>query len=189
MSEVGTKFVLFYSTNSIYSNFHPAKFSDLDFIMKLSKSSKFKGNKDFQFMHVEQYMHACKALIFHDISTLDQILSTSNPKLTKELGRKVANFNDNVWAANAKNIVTRGCCLKFNQNQKMWQQMKEAGADKHFVECSPKDKRWGIGLDINNPKCLDPSKWQGENWLGQCLDNTWNYLNKGSIPEFLVECD
>ena len=108
MSEVGTKFVLFYSTNSIYSNFHPAKFSDLDFIMKLPQSSKFKGNKDFQFMHVEQYMHACKALIFHDISTLDQILSTSNPKLTKELGRKVANFNDNVWAANAKNIVTRG---------------------------------------------------------------------------------
>lgn len=187
MSENRTHFVLFYSSNSIYSNFHPAKFIDQDFIMNLPQSSKFSSQKDYHFLHVEQYMHAYKALIFKDISTLDQILLSSDPKLIKELGRKVANFDDNVWDANARDIVTRGCCLKFYQNPKMWQQMKVAGKDRQFVECAPKDKRWGIGLSLKNPKCLDPSQWQGENWLGQCLDKTWNYLEEGTIPELLIK--
>lgn len=188
MSRVKGKLVLFYSSNSIFSNFYPAKFTDVDFMLKLPQSSEFFGEKEYQFSHVEQYMHAYKALIFKDISTLDQILSTSNPKLTKQLGRKVANFDDSVWTKIALDIVTRGIYLKFDQNDEMWQHMRIVGTGRQFVECSKMDRRWGIGRDIKDPKCLDPTQWQGQNWLGLCLDRALKYLNKGTTPNLVIKC-
>lgn len=182
-SEVHTKFVFFYSSKSIYSNFHPAEFSDPDFMNYLPKCSKFSGKENFKFSQTEQYLHAWKALIFYDIRTLDQILSTPDPNLAKKLGRKVEDFKDDIWILHARKIATRGCCLKFNQNPEMWEEMRVAGMGKHFVECAARDRRWGIGLGMNNPKRLDPAQWQGLNWLGQCLDDTWHYLSKGKMPE------
>ena len=117
MTQVKEDFVLFYS-NSIYSNFHPAKFTDQELMRVLPKSSKFSGQIDFQFSHVEQYMHANKALLFNDIQMFDQILATSDPKLAKQLGRLVKHFDDNIWSASARDIVTRGCCLKFWSRQR-----------------------------------------------------------------------
>lgn len=31
------------------------------------------------------------------------------------------------------------------------------------------DKKWGIGVAIDNPDCSDPSKWNGKNYLGRIL--------------------
>lgn len=42
-------FVLFYSNNSVYSNFYPAEFSDPEFILKLPKTSKHHGSQEFRF--------------------------------------------------------------------------------------------------------------------------------------------
>ena len=106
MAQVKGDFVLFYSTNSIYSNFHPAEFRDEELIRILPKSSKFYGQLDFWFSNVEQYMHASKALLFLDIPMFDQILSVSNPKTAKQLGRLVEQFDDEVWTAKARDIVT-----------------------------------------------------------------------------------
>ena len=184
MTVVRENFVLFYSTKSIYSNFHPAEFTDQEVMKILPKSSVFYGQKNFQFSHVEQYMHAMKALLFLDIPRLDKILSTSNPKLTKQLGRLVEHFDDDVWTATARDIVTRGCFLKFSQNEKLCQQLQADGTSRQFVECAPRDQRWGIGLGIKNPKCLKPSQWQGQNWLGRCLDKVWKHLADGTEPKF-----
>ena len=62
-------------------------------------------------------MHACKALLFKDDETLDRILSATDPMETKKLGREVAGFEDDVWCSVARDIVTRGCWLKFSQNE------------------------------------------------------------------------
>ena len=184
MTQVKENFVLFYS-NSIYSNFHPAKFTDQELMRVLPKSSKFSGQIDFQFSHVEQYMHANKALLFNDIQTFDQILATSDPKLAKQLGRLVKHFDDNIWSASARDIVTRGCCLKFGQDKELQQQILADGTNRTFVECAPKDKRWGVGLGIKNSKCLKPNQWQGQNWLGECLNRTWKYLDEETEPRLL----
>lgn len=185
MTQVKEEFVLFYCTNSIYSNFHPAEFRDEELMSILPKSSKFCRQMDFWFSHVEQYMHASKALLFLDIPMFDQILSVSNPKVAKQLGRLVEQFDDEVWTATARDIVTRGCFLKFDQNKLLQQQMKVDGAGRIFVECAPRDQRWGIGLGIKNLKRLKPSHWQGQNWLGKCLDNTLKHLNHGTEPKLL----
>merc|ERR1712189_65657 len=91
----------------------------------MGETSIFSDDKEFEFEHVEQYMHACKALIFGDITVLDQILSTHDPKEAKKLGRQVANFNDAVWTEVARNIVTRGCWLKFSQNAELLKEMED----------------------------------------------------------------
>ena len=54
-----------------------------------------------------------QALLFKDNEVLEKILLTSDPMETKRLGRKVANFVDDDWVAVARDIVTRGCWLKF----------------------------------------------------------------------------
>ena len=142
MTERKGHFILFYSTKSIYSNFHPAEFTDQELMRNLPESSEFFGQKDFRFCHVEQYMHACKAMLFLDYPVLDRILSTSDPKEAKELGRQVANFDDKVWTATARDIVTRGCVLKFGQNEELRQLMEDDGTDRQFVECAPRDRRF-----------------------------------------------
>ena len=85
-------------------------------------------------------MHACKALLFKDTETLDKILTATDPMETKNLGRKVAGFEDDVWCTVARDIVTRGCWLKFSQNEDLRAQM-ETTKKRTFVECAPRDKR------------------------------------------------
>ena len=46
-------FVFICSSNSIYYNFYPSKFSDTSLMEKLPEVSKFHNNREFQFGHVE----------------------------------------------------------------------------------------------------------------------------------------
>ena len=131
-------FELFYSNNTIYSNFYPAKFTDSG--LRFPEGSVYHGVEDCSFVHVEQYMHASKALLFKDTETLDMILTATDPMDSKKLGREVAGFEDDVWCSVARDIVTRGCWLKFSQNKDLWAQM-ETTENRTFVECAPRDKR------------------------------------------------
>ncbi|MBS5095726.1 MAG: DUF1768 domain-containing protein, partial [Roseburia sp.] len=38
-----------------------------------------------------------------------------------------------------------------------------------LAECAVKDKVWGIGLSMTDPKRLEPSLWRGQNLLGFAL--------------------
>ena len=60
MASKSEKYELFYSNSSVYSNFYPASFSDPDLMRRIPESSLFSRDEDFRFVHVEQYMHACK---------------------------------------------------------------------------------------------------------------------------------
>ena len=140
MTQIKDQFVLFYSNGCIYSNFYPAKFQDPSLMRNIPETSKYYDDKEFEFLHVEQYMHACKALLFKDIDILDKILDATDPIETKTLGRKVADFDDKTWTNVARDIVTRGCWLKFSQNDALKEEMVKTG-DREFVECAPRDTR------------------------------------------------
>ena len=86
------------------------------------------------------------------------------------LGRKVKDFNIDIWEENARKIVTQGCFLKFTQNPKLLEILLDT-KDDILVEASPYDKIWGIGLKEKDAINVDPSEWPGKNWLGECLMN------------------
>lgn len=116
----------------------------------------------------EHWMMAAKAKLFGDDEVLERILVVSDPKAAKELGRQVKNFDDAVWRANARRLVTEGSVAKFEQNPALRDFLLSTG-DAVIVEASPRDCIWGIGLGQDNPKAQNPTTWRGQNLLGFAL--------------------
>lgn len=94
---------------------------------------------------VEQYMMWRKAMLFGDIEV------ASN------------------WDAIKESVVYTGCHAKFSQNAELREKLLSFDEDSIFVECSPNDSIWGIGLDASNTDSDDMSKWRGSNLLGMCI--------------------
>lgn len=124
--------------------------------------------KGVRFNCVEQFMMYCKAKLFGDESTAMKILEAPHPRVQKALGRAVVGFDDEKWVARRRQIVEYGCYAKFSQNEALRGVLLTTG-DTLLVEASPYDRIWGIGLAANDPRALDPSKWKGQNLLGQAL--------------------
>lgn len=123
---------------------------------------------DFEYLHVEQYMMAQKAKLFHDSERYTAILKTDDPSKCKALGKKVTPFDSKVWDANKKEIVKTGNRAKFEQNPDLKAILIETG-DAILAEASPRDKIWGIGIGEKAAAAKDPSEWPGENLLGKIL--------------------
>lgn len=125
----------------------------------------------------EQYMMAMKAKTFGDTASLTKIMKAKSPKEQKALGRQVANFDAAMWDCVAKNYVYKANLIKFSGDLKQY--LLDTG-DRELVEASPYDKIWGIGMGVNHPDILDKSKWQGKNWLGECLMQARDTINDRS---------
>lgn len=67
----------------------------------------------------EQFMMAQKAKLFKDNDTLKKIMQTESPREQKALGRKVKNFNQNLWDKHRYDIVYKGNFAKFSQNKEL----------------------------------------------------------------------
>lgn len=143
---------LFWGTSDIYSQFHPCQFT-ID---------------DVTYNCCEQFMMHQKALLFQDYDIAEQIMNETKPKTIKSFGRKVKNFDDDLWTEQCRDIVYKGNYAKFSQNEEYRKILLSTG-DKLIAEASPYDKRYGIGLGKNDKRSLDPKQWKGKNWLGEAI--------------------
>jgi ribA/ribD-fused uncharacterized protein len=116
----------------------------------------------------EHYMMSEKARLFGDNKMRTRILATTDPATAKALGRKVRGFRSAHWEAHCVEIVVRGNAAKFSQNPELGSWLRGTG-DAVIVEASPIDAVWGIGLEANDPRAQDPSRWPGTNLLGFAL--------------------
>ncbi|MEM9547766.1 MAG: NADAR family protein [Bacteroidota bacterium] len=123
---------------------------------------------EIQYKSAEHYMMAMKAELFDDIDMNEMILNSETPGKAKALGRKVRNFDADVWDANKYDIVKTANRLKFSQNPELHEFIIQTG-NKILVEASPVDQIWGIGLAKDNTDATNPNLWQGENLLGFAL--------------------
>ena len=119
------------------------------------------------FPTAEHYMMYKKAMLFGDEDTAVMILKADMPKSAKFYGRKVKNFNDEVWNAHKFSIVRKGNLLKFTQHPKLGEYLLST-APALLVEASPYDSIWGIGKSVQDPSIDDTGDW-GENLLGKAL--------------------
>jgi ribA/ribD-fused uncharacterized protein len=92
-----------------------------------------------------------KAMLFGDSVIAQKILDTDSPRLQKALGRKVNNFDQATWDMHCIDIVYRGNLAKFSRNEKLKKELLDEKHREHeFVEASPVDTIWGIGLEQGN---------------------------------------
>ena len=127
----------------------------------------------------EQYMMRQKALLFGDYETAEQIMKASSPKEQKELGRKVKNFDQEIWDDEKYEIVLDGNVRKYNNRDNVkFRQLIDAIPDfLILVEAAPWDPVWGNGLDIDDERTYDIFQWKGSNLLGKALMNVKNFKN------------
>ena len=123
----------------------------------------------------EQYMMAGKALLFEDVEIFDKIMSVTQPREHKELGRLVHNFKPEVWDSTAEELVFRGSCFRAVQC-KDYRDMLLTAKDKQFVEGNKDDRIWGVGLHWDDPAILDPANWRGKNLLGKVHNRVQKYI-------------
>lgn len=117
---------------------------------------------------MEQFMMEKKAELFGDKEIQKKILENENPKQIKALGRKVRNFDQELWNKVKYSIVLNGNWMKFRQNRKLREFLLSTG-DSVLVEASPYDTIWGIGLSEKAEDVQNPLKWNGQNLLGFAL--------------------
>lgn len=120
------------------------------------------------FTTCEGWMHWRKALLFEDAAAAAAILAEPAPFKQKALGRSVANFRPDAWAAVARDVVFRGNMAKFSQHPDLLDRLR-ASCGTTLVEAAPDDAVWGIGLAADDPLAAARATWRGTNWLGKVL--------------------
>ncbi|AGF85075.1 hypothetical protein QJ854_gp707 [Moumouvirus goulette] len=163
-------YIFFYGHNpnkkgtEIYSQWFPSIFyEEID-------------NKIIQYFNAEQYMMAHKALLFEDFHNYKKFMKENNPSKVKKAGRRIKNFNEDLWNDYKYDIVVSGNKLKFEQNPDLLEKLLKTG-NKLFVESSPYDYIWGIGMSANEAIKLSENKWPGKNLLGKAITQVRNELN------------
>lgn len=137
-------------TKACLSNFYPCKF-------------EFNG-KTFNFS--EQCFMYQKAILFNDFEIAKQVLNETDVRKIKALGRKVKNFNNELWDKHKEDFMFNACYAKFSQNDKLKDFLLSTG-NHEIVEASPVDNIWGIGFSSDNAM-ENIDKW-GQNLLGKTL--------------------
>ena len=144
------KYVAFWG--GCFSNFFPCSF--------------WLDGKDWS--SSEKYFMWKKAITFCDYDTAEQILNSDAPRVVKKLGRQVQGFNPNIWDEVKVDIMYAGVNAKFTQCAECNDCIKLFPNQK-FVEGSPDDTIWGVGIHYQDENVFDESKWRGQNLLGNIL--------------------
>lgn len=66
--------------------------------------------------------------------------------------------------------------MKISHDEKNLADYLKNSGQKIFVEASPYDKIWGIGMDASHPDACTPAKWKGLNLLGKSITTVRNKL-------------
>jgi len=112
------------------------------------------------FCNSEQYFMWKKQQLFDpDNKVLEnKILTSVSPKSIKGYGRKVQNFDEEVWGENKYEFMKEAVMHKFSQNEDLLHQLLSTDGS-NLVEASPYDRIWGIG--INRSDAEKGKKWKG----------------------------
>lgn len=139
-----------------------------------------RNGKTLEFFNSEQYFMWMKAITFGDEETAEKILAKGkNPKTAKALGREVKNYDDKEWDKIRYSVMVAANYFKYSQSEELKKMLLNPEFDgKHFVEASPYDKIWGVGLGENDPFVDDEANWKGQNLLGKTLDEVRRTLKE-----------
>ena len=145
------EFIAFQGELSPYSNFHHAKF--------IIDNHTYHSS--------EQWIQFKRAMMFGDMFTANQILTTSTPFEAKRLGYQINGFNPQQWKSDRYEPCLEGIKEKFLQNPSLLQMLKTT-YPKTLVEATL-DKQWGTGVCLWDPIVLKKEKWYGMGCMSSIL--------------------
>ncbi|MEV6110918.1 NADAR family protein [Streptomyces sp. NPDC051940] len=116
----------------------------------------------------EHWMMAGKARLFDDPDAEREAIAASHPSEAKAAGRRVKDFDEDVWSAHRFELVVEGSTHKFDQHPDLRAYLLGTGT-RVLVEASPRDRIWGIGMGASNEDAEHPDRWRGDNLLGFAL--------------------
>ena len=149
-SKYNDKYVAFWG--SCFSNFFPCNFT-------------LEGK---HWTTSEKYFMWKKAMTFGDTEIADEILNNDDPRTVKKLGRQVKDFSSDVWDRVKFDIMYNAVKAKFTQDSDCNKCIKIFEKQK-FIEGSPYDVVWGVGIRYDDENVFDENKWKGENLLGKIV--------------------
>lgn len=194
------QYITFAKLGSTFSLYHPAKF-------------EYKG---ITFSSAGQFLLYSKAKLFGDERTAQKVMNFNdneliqdflNGKITaqkittdrlktklwdeyhhkmKDVAHEVVNYNDSIWKIKLPSIIGVGIREKYTQNKDLEAHLISC-KNKKMVFATPTDTVLGVGLNKEEILRTDPSKWPGENILGNTLttfrDNYLLKKNKKKTPQ------
>lgn len=164
------------------SNWHMCQFTAPFpwYLLAGTNTSVFPQESTMVFNCTEQYMMFAKAVCFGDWYLACKIMEATSPKVQKELGRKVADYDEERWKSVRKAVVFEANYHKFSQHEYLRDVLMSTNGTA-CVEASPYDRVWGIGLAATDPRAYYRSLWNGENLLGEVLDDVRKTLMEKPI--------
>ena len=151
----------------------PSNFKSADF------EWEYMGEKH-KFFCTEQAFMWAKAMKFGDVTTAVKILNADNPMLCKMYGREVENYVEGEWEEARYEIMRDVNLEKYRQNSDLREKLLDPKFDgKTFVEASPYDRIWGVGLAQDDPAIDDEYNWKGRNLLGKAITEVRDILSTG----------
>ena len=136
------------------SNFYPASFT-------------YDG---IQYISSEQFIQASKAQYFGDTEIHSRIMGCTTSLECKTFSKQIRNIDEAKWEEVAGDVCYPGIKAKFYQNPHAMDCLIRKTGSKRIVECAT-DSLWATGVPINDPACLDETKWRSPGILGQMLES------------------
>jgi len=163
-------YVFFFKGSDWPSNFYITNFTYTEF------------GETHEFFCSEQAFMWAKAMMFHDRDIANLILKENiYPDICKRLGRSVRNYNDSVWTVSRTGLMQNVLLAKFAKGNELHDILLSKEFDnKQFVEASPYDKVWGIGLSEDKACVTEQRYWPGVNLLGDTLNAVRHMLKQST---------
>ena len=115
----------------------------------------------------EQYIQSEKAKLFDNAESFKNIMSSTDPREMKRLGRQVKGYIDAKWKEHSHTTIMDCVRRKIYDYGKM-QELLLATGNKTIGEGTP-DMHFGVGLHISDPRVLNADEWKGKNIMGTAL--------------------
>ncbi|MCR5587330.1 MAG: TIGR02452 family protein [Lachnospiraceae bacterium] len=131
---------------------------------------EFTDNNGVKYTSVDQYLMYQKALTFNDEEAAKRIIAVNDPAVVRDFGRKVRNYDDEIWKGKRQLILNDAIQMKFSQNAGLQGMLVNTG-DALLAECNPHEATYGIGVSIFTKGIDNKENWDGANLTGHTLMN------------------
>lgn len=109
-----------------------------------------------------------KASLMGDRESFERIVQSNDPKESKNHGKNINPWNEELWQKYLCAITKDVIYSKFGQVEDLRKGLIKI-SDDYIAEASIKDVIWGIGLAKTDENVQIPANWKGANVLGWAL--------------------